>query len=328
MEQKMYEPKHKSPMEIYLEGLKKVAIEIGEMFKPEPEPPRVQPPATTYLYGHSIAESEVQLLKNKLSTFYGQPRVYGVDAKEIYDTIEDDLVLVLTRYVVAFDGTTFEEILKYAMDLSRKANNPIIRGIDALPDVDTLLNKLLKTDLIDSETFGVQRISLAIIWSALIIALFAKWTTVTDGEKKRIIKGGTALALSVGVTFIQFCHRSPESLTNYLRMLYAGYNNVRGRYNMHHSKQIPEILKLKDPRPDFAKMTNKDKITTGQILNMVYTFRVGDKALSVLENNSKNFGISDDICKELISSVLPVPSQPETDKIYRLYTEDHIYNIY
>lgn len=330
METKMKEPQYRPQVEIDLEGLKEgvatIASGIKKLFTPKTaeKSTTVHATPTTYLYGHSVSEQEVSLLKNKLTSFYGQSRVYGVDAKEIYDTIKDDLVLVLTPYVDAFDGTTFEEILKYAMDLSRRANNPIIKGIDALPGLDNLL----KTDLIDSDTFGVQRISLAIIWSALITALFTKWTIVTDGEKKRIIKGGIALSLSVGVAFIQFCHKSPESVTNYLRMLYEGYTNVRDRYNMHHSKQIPDILKIGNPRSDFAKMTGQEKITIGQILNMVYTFRVGDMALSVLENKSKNFGISDDICKELISSVIPAPTQSETNKIYRLYTEDHIYNIY
>lgn len=319
MKEPQYRPQVEIDLEDIKEGVKSIARGIKEIFTPP-----VQPIATTHIYGHTISEHEVSLLKNKLSIFYSQYNVYGVNAKELYDIIEDDLVFVLTPYVDAFDGTTFEEILKLAMDLSRKANNPIIKGIDALPGLDDLI----KTDLIDSDTFGVQRISLAIIWSALIIALFARWTTVIDVEKKRIIKGGIALALSVGVAFIQFCHKSPESITNYLRMLYEGYNNVRGRYNIHHSKQIPDILKIGDPRPDFAKMTRQKKITTGQVLNMVYTFRVGDMALSVLENKSKNFGISDDICKELISSVIPAPTQSETNKIYRLYTEDHIYNIY
>jgi len=310
-------------VELVADGFKKIFGTQNKTKKTEISTAAPYIHSTTYLYGHSVSLAEVKTLKSKLSEYYGQTKVYGVDAAELYDTINDDLVLVLAPYVRFFDGSmSFEEILKYAMDISRRINNPIIKGIDALPGLDNLL----ETDLIGSDTFGVQRISLAIVWSALILALLSKWTTIMDYEEKRIIKGGIASALSVGVAFIQFCHKSPESITNYLRLLYENYNNVRDKYNKYHAKQIPDILKISSPRSDFARMTSEEKITTGQVLNMVYTFRVGDTAMSILETKSRGFVISDDICKNIIKSIIPIPTQEETKKIYRLYTEDHIYN--
>ncbi len=318
----MLEPDHRPQFEVDIlgnikKGLKKLANGLKELTK------TTEKTSTVYLYGQKISLVEVQSLKAQLHEYYGQTKVYKVDIRKLYDTIQEDLVLILVPYVDAFGGSSFEEILKAAMDLARMANNPIIRGVDMLPALDNLL----ETDLIDSDSFGVQRISLAIIWSALLLALFSKWTSICSSEKNRLIKGGIALALSIGVEFVQFCHKSPESVTNYLRMLYEGYNNVRDKYNQLHEKQIPDILKMNSPRVDFAIMTGKERITTGQVLNMVYTFRVGDITLSVLEKENRGFWVSDDICKKLIESIIPAPVQAETDKIYKLYTEPSIYII-
>ena len=278
----------------------------------------------TSLYGKAISNTEIQSLKAQLYAYYRQHVIYNVDICKIYDTIQEDLVLVLVPYVIAFDGSSFEEILKMAMDLSRMASNPIIKGLDALPQLDNLL----ETDLIEVDSLGVQRTTLAILWSALILALFTKWTTICTSERNSIIKGGIALALSIGVEFVQFCHKSPESVTNYLRLLYESYNTVRDKYNQHHEYQIPDILKVQSPRKEFAQITGQERINTGQVLNMVYTFRVGDIALSILEKENKGFWVSDDICKIIITDILPIPNQDETNKIYRLYTEPHIYDIH
>ena len=80
-------------------------------------------------------------------------------------------------------------------------------------------------------------------------------------------------------------------------MLYEGYNDIRDKYNQHHEKQIPDILKINSPRADFALMTSHEKISVGQVLNMVYTFRIGDIVLSVLESMRDQYlYISDHYC--------------------------------
>lgn len=328
MSQLILEPKHRPDVHVdviedlaegvtnLVRGLKKVFTTTSKTVS--------APQETVLLYGKKVQSAEVVTVRKQLSDYYLQSRVYQVDVKSIYDSIKDDLVLTVLPYVGAASGASYEEILMNAMDMARMANNPITRGIDAMP----MLDNLLKTDLIEANSFNVNRSTLAIIWSSLILALFSKWTSVCDGEKNRIVKTGIALSLGIGVSFVQFCHKSPESITNYVRMLYEGYNTVRDKYNQRHEKQIPDILKINSPRADFALMTYNEKISVGQVLNMVYTFRIGDMVLSILESmRGQYLYISDDICKSIFASIDPTPNSEEVNKIYRLYTEGHIYNL-
>lgn len=310
------------------EGIRTIVHGLKSIFatkeKTKAEVVKVASQETMLLYGEHVQSAEVMKVRLQLSSYYSQSRVYQINVKSIYDSIKDDLVLTVMPFVSALSGTSYEEILRNAMDMARMANNPITRGIDALP----MLDNLLKTDLIEADSFNVNRTTLAIVWSSLILALFSKWTSVCDGEKKRIVKSGIALSLGIGVSFVQFCHKSPESITNYIRMLYEGYNDIRDKYNQRHEKHIPDILKINSPRADFALMTSHEKISVGQVLNMVYTFRIGDIVLSVLESMRDQYlYISDDICERIFTSINPTPNDEEVNKLYRLYTEGHIYNL-
>ena len=312
-----------------LEGLKKFGENLKSLFATEKEttPTSTTSPAmayaTTTINGQRILQSEVQKVNGLLSDYYGQYRVYAIDVKTLYRSIDDSLVNSIFSFVQVVDGTSYEEILKSAMRLAQKANNPIIRGFDALPALDNKFG----LDLIEADSFGVQRGSLAIIWSGLLLSLFTKYSTsVIDSERKNIVKVGIALSLGAGVAFLQFCHKSPESVTNYLRMLYEGYNTARDKYNQRFERQIPDILKINSPRKDFARMTGNEKITVGQVMNMVYTFRVGDMFLSELEKEKCGY-LSSETIEKAIEAIWPTPSQEETKKIYRLYTENKIYYI-
>lgn len=331
MGQLILEPKHRPEVDVIgnlAEGVRTIVHGLKSIFatkeKVEVVKPKLATQETVLLYGKNVQSVELVTVSKQLSSYYYQSRVYSVDVKSIYESIKDDLVLTVMPFVSALSGTSYEEILRNAMDMARMANNPITRGIDALP----MLDNLLKTDLIEADSFNVNRTTLAIVWSSLILALFSKWTSVCDGEKKRIVKSGIALSLGIGVSFVQFCHKSPESITNYIRMLYEGYNDIRDKYNQRHEKHIPDILKINSPRADFALMTSHEKISVGQVLNMVYTFRIGDIVLSVLESMRDQYlYISDDICERIFTSINPTPNDEEVNKLYRLYTEGHIYNL-
>lgn len=322
-----------------VEGATKIAEDVREFFSEKEEAvltPAPSAPTTIQLYNRNISSVEVSSLCSLLNSYYRQSTVYAVDVCEIYDSIKEDLVLAVEPYVLSgVRGCgndceiSFEAILKSSMELARQVNNPIIKGVDMLPSVNEKLEALLKRDLLDIDSPGIQRTTLAVIWSSLLLRIFSKWNSqVTSSDKRRIIKGGIALFLSVGVLFFQFCHKSPESITNYLRMLYEGYNNVRDFYNQRFERGIPDILRIQSPRGDFAHMTGQEKMTTGQVLNMVYTFRIGDMALSVLEEESLGSPITDEICKKMISSVIPVPTKKQIARIYSLYSRRHIYNIH
>lgn len=291
-------------------------------------------PQTVTLYNRDVSLAEVRSLNGLLNSYYGQATVYAVDFRQIFDSIQDDLVLAIEPYVQAGSrggaGTaTYEDILKSSMDQARRVSNPIVKGVDALPGVSEKLESLLKKDLLDFDYPNIQRTTLALIWSDLLLGIFSKWSgDLTSLEKRRIIKGGIALSLGIGVAFIQFCHKSPESITSHLRLLYEGYNSIRDAYNQRFERQLPDILRIESPRVDFARMTGHEKVKIGQVLNMVYTFRVGDMALSFLEENNLGKTVTEDICKKVISSVTPMPTQGQIDRIYKLYSRRHLYNLH
>ena len=319
------------------QGAAKVFEDVKEFFAEEDAPVTTTTtihPLTVSLYNRDVSQVEVRSLNSLLNSYYGQLTVYSVDFREIYDSIQDDLVLAIEPYVQAgsrgsTSTSTYEEILKSSMDLARRVNNPIIKGVDALPRVNEKLEALLEKDLLDIDHPGIQRTTLALIWCDLLLGIFSKWSScLTSLEKRRIIKGGIALSLGIGVAFIQFCHKSPQSITSHLRMLYEGYNNIRDAYNQRFERQLPDILRIESPRVDFARMTGREKITVGQVLNMVYTFRVGDMALSLLEEKDHEKTVTEEICKKVISSVTPIPTQGQIDRIYKLYSRRHLYNIH
>lgn len=315
------------------EGIKLIANKISGLFKTKSKTAEtirtVEPYVTAPVYEsltinrQIVLGSEVQKINGLLADFYSQFSVYTIDVKNLYWNIDDSLINGILSIIKVLDGTTYEEILRTSMKFAKTANNPIITGFDALPALDNFFG----IDLIEADSFGVQRWGLAVIWSALLLSLFTKYTSsVIEIEKKNIIKASIALSLGTGVAFLQFCHKSPESITNYFRMLYEGYNNVRDKYNQRNEKKIPDILRLNSPRKDFASLTKDQKITVGQVLNIVYTFRVGDMFLSVLEKEKCSV-LSSDIMEKAIESIWPLPSQNDVDKIFRLYTENKIYYI-
>jgi len=315
------------------EGIKLLAGKISSLFKTKTKTANttqivetsvaVPVYATVNINGHKVLESEVLRINGLLTGLYSQYNVYAIDVKKIYWSVDDSLINSILSIIKVLDGTTYEEILRTSMKFAKMANNPIITGFDALPALDNLFG----LNLIEADSFGVQRCGLAVIWSGLLLSLFSKYScSVIESEKKNIVKAGVALSLGTGVSFLQFCHKSPESITNYLRLLYEGYNNIRDKYNQRHERQIPDVLKINSPRKDFALLTDNQKITVGQVLNMVYTFRIGDMFLSVLEEEKPSL-LSSEVIEKAIESIWPFPTQSDVNKIYKLYTENRIYYI-
>lgn len=263
-------------------------------------------------------------INKSLVSCYSQNHITASNVKGLYREIKEEVVLSVEKLAIDIDGTSFEQIIKNAMELSRIINNPIVLGTDMLPKVDNFVGHFWETDNIEAYTFGVQKYSLAVIWSSLLLALYGQYTTIYSYERKNLIRGGIALALGTGVEFLQFCHKTPESPTYYIRMYSEAYCLIKNWYNEHHEKQIPDILDINIPQKEFAYLTYNEKITAGQILNMVYTFRVGDAFMTVL---AKEGVLLAETFDKVIDTVWPTPNQQEVNKIYRLYTEDKIYKV-
>ena len=293
------------------------------------------------LCGGEVSKKEIQAIDVKLGTYYRQNEIFVSDVLDIYDSIEDDLIQIIIDDIDPIEGT-YEEILKKAMDKAAFVNNPIIAGYDALPSVVRFLDRHFRlpgsvTGLMNIPV-GVQRYSLAIIWSSLLYSIFRKYASVSDFQKKSIVRAGISLTLGVGVSFIQYYHRKPDSITNYLRMLYEGYDVVRNLYNRGNTllfddnlwqfeKLLPDFLNIAKKNKDFSSMTGEEKVTAGQSLNMTYTFRIGDVYLTTLEKGSFESSFSRDLLRSITTSVLPWPLRWEIEKMYKLYKEKTIYNI-
>ena len=294
------------------------------------------------LCGGEVSTKEIQAIDSKLMIYSLQNEISVSNVLEIYDLIEDDLIQIIIDEIGPIDGT-YEEILKKAMDRAAFVNNPIIAGYDAIPSVVRFLDRHFRlpgsaTELMNIPV-GVQRYSLAIIWSSLLFSIFRKYATVSDFSKKCIARAGIALALGIGVSFIQYYHRIPGSITSYLRMLYEGYDVVRNMYNRGNAllfddnlwqfeKMLPDFLNIAKKNKDFSSMTGEEKVTAGQSLNMTYTFRIGDVYLTTLEKGSFESSYFRDILRAIASSVLPLPLRWEIEKMYKLYKERTIYNIH
>ena len=123
--------------------------------------------------------------------------------------------------------------------------------------------------------------------------------------------------MGVGVLLLQYEHKSSGSPTNYLRKLSNIYYKFRSR-----QASLPDILNMDRMKMSISEASSYDKMRMGQLFNMVYTFRIGDACLSKLTRGSSYLDIT-----SIIRSAWPLPTDSDVTKMYRLYTENRIYNI-
>lgn len=257
-----------------------------------------------------------QTYATSVETFYNQTQMYRVDYKELYVNAPQTLVDSVVAFLPASAGDaprdlTYEEILRAHIEVAKLANHSLVKT------ADMILWLCIGWG-------GIQRTSLCTNWACLLFNLFAKFTsTITPDERNRIARGGIALAIGSTITFFQYMHKSPYGVTNYLRIMYEGYNEIRDWSNQHFSYQIPDILKMESPRKEFARMTDDEKTTVGQMLNMVYTFRIGDAYLETCK--SSNIWTDTTMEKIIDKSVSPLPEKEELKKMYKLYTKEKLY---
>ena len=253
---------------------------------------------------------------DSVATLYNQTRLYRIDYRNLYIHAPQVLVEKVVEYLPASAGAasvglTYENILRSHIELAKLANHSFVKT------ADLILWLCIGWG-------GIQRTSLCTNWACLLFNLCAKFrSNITSDERNRIARGGIALAIGSTIAFFQYMHKSPYGVTNYLRIMYEGYNDIRDWCNQHFSYQIPDVLKMESPRKEFARMTDDEKTTVGQMLNMVYTFRVGDAYLETCKNVSS---WTDTTMDDLIDRcTIPLPEKEEIEKMYRLYTGDKIY---
>lgn len=227
---------------------------------------------------------------------------------------------------------TFEEILKRYMNLSADIYKlEILVPISGLEIFEDVIKRLCEESDILSEIvkglFPIKPTLLAFLWSCLLMELTHKYTDFCDKEDKSdIAKMSCSIVLSVIAAFTGFMHSGGitgiGSITSWVSRLYAAYKWVEEEFPSL-TDRIPDFLKFMDC-DDFNNFTDSMKVSALKGLNMAYTFRVGD---AFLENLSRADYDSKVVLRRTLESIWPLPMEYEAKKMYRLYTEEKIYNI-
>lgn len=267
-------------------------------------------PKVTILNGIQCPKISVTVLNKTLSLLESSSQIEASDINLVYITIPNKVVDHLKGFVTAIpEANSYEDILKYFMDLSIRADNPLSKAMK-IAKIDDLFGE----KMVYNQTCAIKNWTLAIIWSALILSIYKKYNTeMTDAIIRKILRGGIAFSLTFGVMLMQYEHNNNGSPTNYLRKLCNQYHRFREQQS-----NLPDLLNLDKLKTSITEVSSYDKLRMGQLFNMVYTFRIGDCFISNLTYNNS------DIMK-ILQSAWPIPNDTDISKIYQLYTEDHIY---
>lgn len=359
MGEMMFEdPRHRDPLYKIREGLAGLGKSISDLFKTETKETTISTSVTrtssTYSYPEYeyLSSSERILITSPVELCIGNLRSlvknsYHVDFdtiyNRIYSIIPDVMVNEMTssmdsywnqRYKLFNGNETYEEIMKKFMDMAADINSvpwfieSLASGGGKVYDVVVkLLNRFTSSEhkTLDWDLFPIKPALLALLWAFLLMELTAKYTSsCTSFERARIAKMAISLVLALFAGFTGYVHTGGytgvPSVTSWVRTLYNSRKWVE-KEHPYYASYIPDFLKFSDCS-DFDYLTEYKQISAAKGLNMAYTFRVGD---SFLDNLSGNGTCSEDVLKKTLKSVWPLPNSYESNKIYRLYTEDKIY---
>lgn len=261
-----------------------------------------------------VSEAKVLKLNKCLMRVADKQVVDSEDVLSLYDAIPNGLVLAVKENIVGLSRTmTYEEILKHFMGVACDADTPLSRSM-SIAQID----KYFGEGMVYNSACSINRGTLAVVWSALILSIYGKYVSEVDTYNlNKIIKCGIAFSMGVGVLLLQYEHKSSGSPTNYLRKLSSGYYKFRSR-----QASLPDILNMDRMKTSISEASSYDKMRMGQLFNMVYTFRIGDACLSKLTRGSSFIDVG-----SIVRSAWPLPTDSEVSKMYRLYTEDSIYYI-
>ena len=232
---------------------------------------------------------------------------------------------------------TYEEILKFFMDCASEMNSfHKILGAPWVLDNMHELNKGLEMFLhlidksyrnIETDIIPLKPVALALLWALLLVCLVEKYTgSCTDSEKANIAKLAISIVLSLFAGFTGYVHSGGFTglppVTSYIRTYYNAQKRFENAFPYYYGK-VPRFLKFKNCR-DFDDLTYSLQRDAGCGLNIAYTFRVGD---SLLENLSGHNYISDDVLRQTLRSLWPLPSEYEAKKMYRIYSNEKVYHL-
>lgn len=261
-----------------------------------------------------VSERKVLKLNKCLMRSADKQIIDSEDIISLYNAIPDELVLAIKENIIGLSRTmTYEEILKHFMDIACTVDTPLSRSMNIAK-----IDKYFGERLVYNSACSINRGTLAVVWSALILSIYGKYVSEVDSYNlSKVIKCGIAFSMGLGVLLIQYEHKSSGSPTNYLRKLSNIYYKFRNRQT-----SLPDILNMDKMKTSISEASAYDKMRMGQLFNMVYTFRIGDTCLSKLTKGSSFIDVG-----SIVRSAWPLPTDSEVSKMYRLYTESSIYYI-
>jgi len=355
----MFDPRHEDPLskmaEDAIEALSDIGSAIRGLFKTKGETVSEEASCTSsytipeYEYlsytERNLITSSVEPLISNLRSLVLENHSVGFDIafSRIHAYIPQSLVSDFTCAMDSYwskrqftGDETYEEILKRYMVFASDVNSipwfieSVVSGGSKLFDIVVkLLNRFTSktSDTLDWDIFPIKPVVLALLWAFLLMELTSKYTnSCASFEKERIAKLAISLVLALFAGFTGYVHSGGYTgvppITSYIRTYYNAQSWFQKEFPYYY-RNVPSVLKFTICE-DFNNLVSSMQISAAKGINMVYTFRVGD---SLLENLSGKRAISEDVAKQTLKSLWPLPMTNEAKKVYRLYTESKIYTL-
>ena len=173
---------------------------------------------------------------------------------------------------------------------------------------------------------NIRPVFLAALWAAMIFDLSAHDSI--NVNEKGVVKLAMSLVLTSIVGATSYMHSGGrafgfKSPTSYLRVYLNAKNLIEDRYPYGYKTYVPNLLKF-NIAEDFDRFIRSEQISASKGLNMAYTFRVGDIYIS---NMIAETSVDMSCLKKVLSSLKPIPTDEEAERVYRLYVEQgSLYN--
>lgn len=222
-----------------------------------------------------------------------------------------------------------EDVLRRFMWYSQEANNPVVLAVDAASTGAKILDLLTKLFGSTGKLEGItpqdpiKPYILAVLWAIMLTELsFHAMSSTMDSEIERMARFGVAITLGVITGVTGYFHSGGtvsgfKSPTSAIRTYYTTQRFIKDYKPIVYDK-IPDVLKFSMPDA-FDNILSSEKISAGKGLNMAYTFRVGDNFLLSIQGKGI---IDEDVLKKVLGSIWPLVTSSESEKMYKLYTEN------
>jgi len=316
-DRKTVQPPHKGPLEEMASDLADFVLWVGDLVEG----------------GKKTLSTQAAVLR--LGSMLSSLQSGDIGLPELYDKVPDYLVSPVRDAVLKYVGTrrlpwddadTAEEVLRRFMDFSQSASCvPLqIEGAIASEGVKIVLDRVsdwLKRKGSLSEfcpETAIKPYILAVLWGIMLTELsFHAVSSTTDSEIERMCRMGTALALASIAGVTGYFHSGGDiagfrSPTSVLTTIYNAKDYVR-RLAPAFLERVPKVLQIPYPTsyPDASQ-----RLTFGKILNMAYTFRIGDSFLNCAAGKTY---IDASLLKNVLRMVNPLIREPEAKRMYALY---------